>query len=164
MRWRGISSEQLERAAHAATVIGVPLVFLTVLFGYFQILDGNRAARLTNFITLTIRFFDPANTEIIDAVENWRPILTPKGRFTEAQLDNYLSDFDTINEVYQEGLLSEEQLCMFSYYVNITAANKEIRAYIARVRRLQSAGSKPFFVGYYRLVELIGKSRLADCR
>jgi hypothetical protein len=164
MRWRGISSEQLERAAHAATVIGVPLVFLTVLFGYFQILDGNRAARLTNFITLTIRFFDPANTEIIDAVENWRPILAPGGKFTEAQLDNYLADFDAIDEVYEEDLLTEPQLCMFSYYITITAANKEIRAYIAKVRRLQSAGSKPFFIGYYKLVELVGKSRLPDCR
>ena len=164
MRWRDISSDQLERAAHVATIIGVPLVFLTVLFGYFQILDGNRTARLTNFIALTGRFFNPANTEIIDSIENWKPVLAPKGKFTEAQLDNYLTDFDTIDEVYEENLLSEMQLCVFSYYITLTASNKEISDYILKVRRAQTAGSKPFFVGYYRLVDLIRRSRLPDCR
>lgn len=164
MRWSGISSDQLERAAHAATIIGVPLVLLTVLFGYFQILDGNRAARLTNFIALTTRFFNPTNTEIIDAIENWKPILLPKGKFTEAQLDNYIADFDTIDETYEENLLTEEQLCMFSYYITLTAANKEISNYIVKVRRLQSAGAKPWFVGYYRLIELVQKSELPGCR
>ena len=164
MRWGRISSDQLERAAHVATIIGVPLVVLTVLFGYFQILDGNRATRLTNFITLTARFFNPTNTEIIDAVENWKPVLLPKGRFTEAQLDNYLADFDTIYEVYDEGLLTEGQLCMFSYYITLTASNKEVTDYIKKIRQEQAAKSKPFFIGYDRLVELIGKSRLPDCR
>lgn len=164
MRWSGIRSEQLERAAHAATIIGVPLFLLTVLLGYFQILEGNRAARLTNFITLSNRVFNPANTEIIDALENWKPILAPEGKFTEAQLDNYLADFDTIDEVYEEGLLTETQLCMFSYYITLTATNKEISDYIKKVRQAQTAKSKPFFVGYYRLVELVGKSRLPDCR
>jgi hypothetical protein len=164
MRWGRISSDQLERAAHVATIIGVPLVLLTVLFGYFQILDGNRAARLTNFITLTARFFNPTNTEIIDAIENWKLILVPKGKFTEAQLDTYLADFDTIDEVYKEHLLSEAQLCTFSYYIILTATNKEISNYIAKIRRAQATGSKPFFLGYYRLVERVGKSKLPDCR
>jgi hypothetical protein len=164
MRWSDISSHHFERAAHVATIIGVPLVLLTVLFGYFQVLNANRAARLTNFIALTTRFFDPANTEIIDAVENWRPILLPKGRFTEAQLDNYLADFDTIDEVYEEGLLSESQLCMFSYYIILTKTNKEIANYITKVRQLQTTGSRPWFVGYYRLVELVGKSSVPGCR
>lgn len=164
MRWIGIISDQLERAAHAATIIGVPLVFLTVLFGYFQTVDSNRAARLTNFIALTNRFFNSTNTEIIYAEENWKPVLAPVGKFTEAQLDNYLADFDTIDEAYEEGLLSEVQLCMFSYYIILTATNKEISGYIAKIRRAQTPGAKPFFIGYYRLVEHIGKSRLPDCR
>ena len=164
MRWSGISSDQLNRAAHVATIIGVPLLFLAVLFGYFQILEGNRAARLTNFITLTTRFFNPTNTEIIGALENWKPILVPKGQFTEAQLDNYLIDFDTIYEVYKEGLLSEPQLCMLSYYITLTATNKEISEYMAKVRRALIPGSKPFFGGYYNLAELVGQNRLPDCR
>jgi hypothetical protein len=163
MQWGGISSIRLERAAHAATIIGVPLVLLTVLFGYFQILDSNRAARLTNFITLTARFFDSTNTEIIDALENWKPILLPAGKFTEAQLDNYLADFDIIDEVFEEDLLTEAQLCEFSYYIKLTATNKEISRYIVKIRRAQAAGSKPFFVGYDRLVDLVRNSRLPDC-
>lgn len=164
MRWADIRSDQLERAAHAATIIGVPLFLLTVLLGYFQILEGNRAARLTNFITLANRVFNPTNTEIIDAIENWKPILAPEGKFTEAQLDNYLADFDTIDEVYEEGLLTEAQLCKFSYYIMLTTTNKEISDYIKKIRQAQTATSKPFFIGYYRLVELVGKSRLPDCR
>jgi len=164
MRWRRISSVQLERAAHAATIIGVPLVLLTILLGYLQTLESNRVARLTNYITLVSRVFNPANTQIIDAIENWKPILVPEGKFTEAQLDNYLTDFETIDEVYEEGLLSEAQLCMFSYYITLTASNNEISNYIKKIRQAQAAGSKPFFIGYYRLVKLIGKSRLPDCR
>jgi hypothetical protein len=164
MRWRDIRSVQLERVAHAATIIGVPVVLLTLLLGYFQILEGNRATRLTNFITLTSRVFNPANTEIIDAIENWKPILVPEGKYTEAQLDNYLQDFETIDAVYQEGLLSEAQLCMFSYYITLTASNKEISDYIKKIRQAQAVASKPFFTGYYRLVELVGKSRLPACR
>jgi hypothetical protein len=97
-------------------------------------------------------------------VENWRPILLPKGKFTEAQLDNYLADFDTIDEAYDEGFLSEPQLCMLSYYITLTATNKEISNYIANVRRLQKAESTPWFVGYYRLVDLVQNSRLPNCR
>ena len=164
MRWGGIRSDQLERAAHAATIIGVPLVFLTILLGYFQILESNRAARLTNFITLASRVFNPANTQIIDAIENWKPILAPEGKFTEAELDNYLTDFETIDEVYEEGLLSEAQLCTFSYYITITKSNREISDYVKKIRQAQSASSKPFFIGYYRLIELVEKSRLPDCR
>jgi hypothetical protein len=164
MRWGGISSDQLERAAHAATIIGVPLVLLTILLGYFQTIESNRAARLTNYITLVNRVFSPANTQIIDAIENWKPILAPAGKFTEAQLDNYLTDFETIDEVYEEGLLSESQLCMFSYYIILTANSKEISDYIKKIREAQSATSKPFFIGYYRLVELVEKSRIPDCR
>ena len=61
-----------------------------------------------------------------------KPILAPEGKFTEAQLDNYLEDFEIIEEVYEEGLLSEAQLCMFSYYVTLTANNKEISDYIKK--------------------------------
>jgi hypothetical protein len=164
MRWGRISSDQLQRAAHAATMIGVPLVFLTVLFGYFQLLDSNRAERLTNFITLTAQFFNPANTEIIDALENVKPILQPNGQFTEAQVDSYLTYFDTIDEAYQEGLLSKAQLCMFSYYIALTATNYEILRYIAKIRRAQPAGSRPFFIGFDRLGALIWKRKLPDCR
>jgi hypothetical protein len=113
---------------------------------------------------LTTRFFNPTNTGIIDAIENWKPILAPRGKFTEAQLDNYLADFDTIDEVYEEGLLTEPQLCMFSYYITLTATNKEISGYIAKIRRAQTPGSKPFFMGYYRIAGLVGKSRLPGCR
>jgi hypothetical protein len=88
----------------------------------------------------------------------------PEGKFTEVQLDNYLTDFETIDEVYEEGLLSEAQLCMFSYYITLTASNNEISEYIKKIRQAQTTGSKPFFIGYYRLVGLVRKSRLPDCR
>jgi hypothetical protein len=90
--------------------------------------------------------------------------LVPEGKFTEAQLDNYLTDLETIDEVYEEGLLSEAQLCMFSYYITLTASNKETSDYIKKIRQEQNPASKPFFTGYYRLVELVKKSRLPDCR
>src|SRR5215472_899541 len=129
-RIRQISTETLGRWAYVATIVGVPLLFAALLLGYCQMRDANKAARLTNFVTLTNEFFNPANTAIISTIEDGKPILTEnKGKFTDAQLDNYLGEFDTIERAYSEGLLSEEHLCIsFSYYTDITNKNKEVTA------------------------------------
>jgi hypothetical protein len=101
MRW--FSTETLERWAYVSTVIGVPFLLAALLLAYFQVRDTNKAARLTNFITLTSEFFNPTNTGIISVIEAGEPILVEnKGKYTDAQLDNYLGEFDTIYTAYME--------------------------------------------------------------
>jgi hypothetical protein len=160
-----VSTETLGRWAYAATIIGVPLLLAALLLAYCQIRDASKAARLTNFITLTNEFFNPTNTAIISTIEDGKPILIEnKGRYTDAQLDNYLGEFDTIDTAYTEGLLSEEHLCIsFSYYADITNKNKEITAYIKSQRRTQGRNSSPFFLGFSKVVKVVAESGLPDC-
>lgn len=159
-RWRYV-----ERGAYISTIIGLPLVFLALILGYFQLKEGNRAARLTNYITLTDQFFNRKNTQIISAIENAKPILSEnKGAFTDEDLDNYLGDFETIYTAFQEGLLSEKQLCVsFSYYLERTEGNVEIKDYIASSRKAQRKSASPYFVGFSRLVQVARSSKLPDC-
>jgi hypothetical protein len=121
---------------------------------------------LTNFITLTNEFFNPTNTAIISTIEDGEPILIEnKGKYTDAQLDNYLGEFDTIDTAYTEGLLSEEHPCIsFSYYAGITNENKEITAYIKSQRRTQGRDSSAFFLGFSKVVKVVAESGLPDCR
>jgi hypothetical protein len=160
-----VSTETLGRWAYAATIIGVPLLLAALMLAYCQIRDASKAARLTNFITLTNEFFNPTNTAIISTIEDGKPILIEnKGRYTDAQLDNYLGEFDTIDTAYTQGLLSEEHLCIsFSYYADITNKNKEITAYIKSQRRTQGRNSSPFFLGFSKVVRVVAESGLPDC-
>jgi hypothetical protein len=86
-----------------------------------------------NNIALNTMFFNDANTGIIDAIESNKPILKEhKGSYTDDQLDNYLGDFDTIDQVYSEKLLTEDQMCIsFSYFVVTALSNPEVKNYIA---------------------------------
>ena len=160
-----LSTETLGRWAYVATIIGVPLLFGALLLAYCQMRDATKAARLTNFIALTNEFFNPTNAAIISTIEDGKPILIEnKGKFADAQLDNYLGEFDTIETAYNEGLLSEEHLCVsFSYYADITNKSKEVTAYIKSQRRTQARNSSPFFRGFSKIVSVVSESKLPDC-
>ena len=123
----GIPTETLERAAYLATIVGVPLLLVSLVVGYIQIHDVAKVARLQNSISLNTEFFNPTNTGIISAIEHNRPILVEHGgSFDNAQLDNYLGDFDLIRSVFEQNLLTEDELCTsFSYFATLTADNQE---------------------------------------
>jgi hypothetical protein len=117
-------------------IIGFPLLLISLIFAVqldkevsLQIQKLTdiaqqqlKIAKSQNNIALNQMLYnDPNNIGIIDAIENKKPILksaTSDGQFSSAQLDKYLGDFETVQEVYQEGLLSVEQLCTsFSTYI-----------------------------------------------
>jgi hypothetical protein len=78
------------------------------------------------------------------------------GEFNNTQLDNYLGDFETIDQVYGEGLLTEDQLCMsFSYYVTATAKNEEVQKYMA--------DNPGFFSGLKKLRVVVTNSKNKNC-
>lgn len=122
----------LEKAAAIITIIGFPVLVVSMLFVFYQIEELKQVASSQNNIALNTEFFNDTNTGIISAIENDQPILIEdKGKYTDAQLDNYLGDFDTISDAYDEGLLSENDFCdSFSYYVQITASSSEIQKYM----------------------------------
>jgi hypothetical protein len=110
----------LEKWAALVTIIGFPLLFVSLYYAAHQdgviitSVDKLRAiARSQNNIALSQMFFgDPRNLGIIEAIENKKPILnTNGGQFSGTQLDKYLGDLETIYDVYDEKLLSDDELC-----------------------------------------------------
>ena len=124
------------------TVVGFPLLIISVGFAYT--LDGRltnqlneliKVASSQNTIALDTMFFnDPTNIGIIADIDKGKKILVENGgQFSDSQLDKYLGDYDTVNLIYKEGLLSEQQLCnSFSYYLSKAAQDSEITAYLKK--------------------------------
>jgi hypothetical protein len=162
-----LRSKPLEWWSSLVTVISLPLVIFTLGLTYYQLKEGQKTAKLTNFIALTEAFFNETNTEIINTLYEGKPILKRhKGSFTLAQLDNFLGDFDTIYAAFEEDLLSEKQICIsFSYYLYLANTTGEIKTYISTERSKQAVGSdQPFFSGFDHLFEVVSKSKFPECR
>jgi hypothetical protein len=71
-------------------------------------------------------------------------------------LDKYLGDFDTIDEVYRDGLITEGQLCRsFFYYVVTTMRNERVAQYLKK--------NPNYFGGIQDLSEVMARSKKRDC-
>jgi hypothetical protein len=130
----------IEKAAALVTVIGFPLLLVSLYYAYEQ--DGlvittvgklEKIARSQNNILLSQMFFgSPVNLGIIEAIESKEPILKSKGgKFSSTEMDKYLGDLETVWDVYEEKLLSEQDLCgSFSPYAQEAEANSEVQDYL----------------------------------
>jgi hypothetical protein len=150
-----------ENWAYIVTIIGFTVLVLSIFLVFYQIGELRQVVSSQNNIALSTMFFNDVNTGIIDALETGGPILTVhKGKYTKAQLDNYLGDFETIDSAYSEGLLSEDEFCVsFSYYVTLTSQNDEVKAYLTSSRKQDSG----FFGGLSHLVNVVAKSKKLNC-
>jgi hypothetical protein len=135
-------SRDSERASNALILwtkilvgLTVGLVILTVVLAaltWWLMRDAREQAAVQSNIALNGQFYTPDNEALAGAIDRGDPILHPKGKFTTDQLDTYLGNFDEIDATYNEGLLSEDDLCnSFSYYIQITAKNAEVQKYVA---------------------------------
>ena len=104
--------------------MGAPLAFPVI--GY-ELWDIERIAKSQNNIALSQTFFGDPNLGIIEAIESKKPILKSNGgQFSNTQMDKYLGDLETVYDTYEEGLLSEEELCgSFSAYAQEAEDNSE---------------------------------------
>ncbi len=154
------TKEKMDKLTALVTIVGFPVIVASMIFGFYQLSDLRKVASSQNNIALTAEFFNLTNTGIIDAIENNRPILIEhKGKYTDAELDNYLGDFETIDGAYGESLLTEDELCTsFSYYIAATQSNQEVKAYIAGLPK-----GHGFFTGLAELNAIVAKSQDADC-
>lgn len=170
------SKERLEKAAAVITIIGFPVIAVSMLFGYYQfkatadqitatndqLTAIQKVADSQNNIALNAEFFnDPTNIGIINDLYNSAPILVEHGgQYNDAQLDKYLGDFDTISDAYDEGFLSQADLCdSFSYYITATIQNKEVQRYMAAEARQDTA----YFSGLPELNTDVANSTDTDC-
>ena len=97
-----------ENVAAVVTIIGFPLVLVSLIFAITLDEHQLKIARSQNNIALNQMLYgDPRNIAIIEAIENKKAIVkTPSGdgQFSSAQLDKYLGDLQTVYDVYKEGL------------------------------------------------------------
>jgi hypothetical protein len=123
----------------------------------YQIVEVRHIASSQNNIALNSAFFSDTNIGIIEVIENNQPVLKENGGpYTTAQLDNYLGYFETINQAYSEGLLTEDQLCTsFSDHAITASKNKEVQEYMKNYSN--------YFDGFSELMIAIAKSTNSDC-
>jgi len=155
-----IKTETLERITYLVTIVGFPLLILSTLAAIYQIRETRHVVSSQNNIALNAMVFDnERNSGIIDAIENGNKILKENGgKFFDSQLDSYLGDYATVFQAYNEGYLSEEQLCVsFSYYVTAIFTNAEIQEYIHRKDNAE------FFGGVSELNGVVKNSKNMNC-
>jgi hypothetical protein len=160
-RWH-IKREALERIAFIVAIVGFPLLLISTCAVLYQFIEVRHIASSQNTILLSQLFFRDANTAIIDAIEvnaidGKKQILREHGgQFSDTRLDNYLGDFDIIDQVYKQGLLAEDEMCRaFSYYVTVTLKNDEVKAYMT--------ANPTYFGGIKELKVAVEKSKMKNC-
>gem|GEM_PF-2074308 len=160
--WWRFRNEALERVAFIVAIVGFPLLVISTGAVLYQFIEVRHIASSQNYILLSNLFLRDANIAIIDAIEinaidGKRQILREHGgENTNTRLDNYLGDFDTIDQVYKEGLLTEDQMCRsFSYYVTATLKNEEVKKYMA--------DNPSYFDGIKDLKAAVEKSKKKNC-
>jgi len=161
-RWWHFRREALERVAFIVAIVGFPLLLVSTCAVLYQFIEVRQIASAQNNILLSVLFFRDANTAIIDAIEfnaidGKKQILKDHGgEYSNTRLDNYLGDFDIVDQVYREGLLTEDQMCRtFSYYVTATIKNEEVKKYMA--------DNPDYFDGIKNLKSAIEKSKKKTC-
>ena len=92
------------------------------------------------------------NTGIVDDIDLGKPILQEhKGKYTDYQLENFLSIYEGIDEALRSNQIDQSDFCdLFSYYLNETTQNKEIQNYIQKY-------------GYFEGYEDLGAYSKKDC-
>ena len=161
-RWWHIKTGMLERLAFIVAIVGFPLLLLSTGAVLYQFIEVRHIASSQNHIQLSILFFRDANTAIIDAIEvnaiDGKSKILKKhgGVFSNTRLDSYLGNFDTVDQAYKEGLLTEDELCRsFSYYVTATVKNEEVKQYMAE--------NPDYFDGIKDLKAVVDKSKKKSC-
>jgi len=122
-------------------LIEVAAIVVATTFAGFQL----RALRLQNSADLTLRLGSEIDTgvnqELEDALDSdpTTPILkrpNSAGKFTDVQLDGYLGEYETLNDLYRSGLITCSMMYdEFSYDLETAYRNKDVRAEIAEDRK-----------------------------
>ena len=96
------------------------------------------------------RLRERLNDHIYLTIQHKRPIFTKK--ITEDDMDIFLGDLTSIEDACTRGLISDGDVYeWFSDYIVNTYENKEIQAYIAKLRKEDSAYYKSFDDLYNRV-------------
>ena len=142
-----------ESFSHFLRFIEVVAIVGGVIFAGYQLRDlrNNQSAQF--MLEFNQALSSPINTKIIFALENNKPIFIENGgEFTTADIDNYLGNYELLNNTYQVGLISNDMLYNgFSYDIVKTYQNTEIKNYLAEIRKNEN--DEFLFAGFEQLAK-----------
>jgi hypothetical protein len=153
-----------EKLAQITTVLGFFLIFITVIIGLYQIQeikkqlsDANEIASLQNVLTLNSQLYTPQNTAILGDIDQKKLILKEDGgSFSDYELDNFISIFDSMDQIYVQKHIAMADLCeQFSYYITTSYEYPEIQAYMKKTWDMSS------FSDLYKIVK---ESKNPNCK
>ncbi len=145
-----------------AFVVAVATVFNIFLWrNSQQQLDELRKSSQGNLIVTLNRdfFFENRLYKVRKAIESNRPIFRDsRGQFTEQDIDDYIGFFDMLDSLISRRIIDYELVAdNFCEYVKEAYENKEIKAYVMRLRKETKDGSD-IYGGFEELAQTCSKS------
>lgn len=112
-------------------------VIAGLVFGYIQLDDY----RIRTSADLVLKFGEYLDDEpylgisqALDTDDAGAKILQPDGPVAQAEIDRYLGTFETLGNLYREGLITCTMFKSdFSYYIQKIYLNAQLRSYIETV-------------------------------
>jgi len=139
---RIFSKKGLEVLKDTLQILANLAVLSGVIFAMIQISDY----RVKSSAELVLRFGeyldeDPylSISQVLDTSNVSTKILQPAGRFSSGEIERYLGTFETLGDLYHNGLITYEMLDVnYSYYIQKAYSNEEIRNYVMDAHRINS--------------------------
>ena len=162
----GKANAATSRFTRALIFLAFTTVFVTVesvVLLVVQILDARHLARTEDAIAINSEFFNNANNlAVVSAFDRGGPILLEnRGSISDAQLEQYLDDFQTIDRAWQDHMLREVDLCdAYDHRVAQIFANGEVLAYITKQRKADPT----YWDGLDELHRVLMASKNSRCR
>ena len=124
-------------------------------------LEDNRKIASANFVLqieqrLNGNRYDNITAAIEDNKSTW-PLLKPRGKFTESNIEDYIGNYDEVGTLYKDGLINESLAYDdFSYDVEKAYCNKDIYNYIQDLRKQDGdlTGPQAFYCDFEHLAKI----------
>lgn len=118
---------------------GITLVIaiMGVLFNFKQLENVRMNQSADLMLKLEERLSSDINSKIAEAIESRKPVFRENGgEFTPMQVDDYLGIYETVDELYQSGLIKRNMVYnSFSYFVVKTYEHPEVQKYIQDLQK-----------------------------
>lgn len=143
--------DKWEILSRSLRIIEVIAIIGGVYFAAVQIKDVRNMQSAQLMLEFNNDLDSEVNSQIITAIENNEPIfLDNGGKFTTTDIDKYISIYELVNDVYVNGLITDDMLYnAFSYDIVATYRNKEIQDYLFEIRK----EDQTLFTGFERLAK-----------
>ena len=112
-------------------------------------------AKLTRSADLVIRFDERLSKQpylkLESTIANGKPILkTHGGKFSEDDLEGYLGIFDSLNDLYEKGMINKDLFYNeYSYDAEKLYDNLEVQSYLKEIRKEEA----DYFIGVDNLAK-----------